>query len=252
MLDEATDSRADKPRVQTAARTVDILRYVAGQPATGVSAKQISSDLGLPRQVVYHLVHTLVETDMLRKIGGSSYVLGFGVSVLADGFRRQLTSAGMMVELAERAAHVTGETAYVVGWLDGEIVVLATARGTAAVHAGEVPQGTAGDAHARASGKMLLSMVSQAEVDRYFSKRDLRRRTKSTITDLARLKEQLAVIQGRGFSVENEEYAEGLSCVAVPIGKVPSQMVLGLSAPSERFDLNLSAYVEQLREIAKR
>lgn len=252
MLIQTGEGSKGKPRVQSAARTVEILQYVARQPVTGVSAKQISTDLSLPRQVVYHLIHTLLEADMLRKVGGSSYTLGFGVAVLAEGFKRQLTNPGMMAELVEKAAHATGETTYAVGFIDGEVVVLATAKGTATVHAGEISHGTAGDAHARASGKMLLAMVSPAELDRYFGKHELRRRTGSTIVDLAVLKGQLSINRERGFAIETEEYAEGLSCVAVPIGDMPSQMVLGLSAPSERFESNVTMYVEQLQAIAKR
>lgn len=252
MVMDAVYNRSEKPRVQTAARTVQILKYVAQQGGGGVSAKQISDDLSIPRQVVYHLIHTLVETDMLRKIGGSSYALGFGVASIADGFKRQLTAPGMMAELAEQAAKTTGETAYIVGWIDGEIVVMATATGTAPIRAGEIAQGTTGDAHARASGKMLLSMVHPSERDLYLSKHELRKRTQNTILDVDVFKRELAQTRERGFAFENEEYAPGLSCLAVPIGKIPSQMVLGLSAPSERFNDNLDRYVDRLKDIAKR
>ncbi|MER9994347.1 IclR family transcriptional regulator [Mesorhizobium sp. M0098] len=252
MAMDAVYNRTEKPRVQTAARTVEILRYVGLQSSAGVSAKQISDDLSIPRQVVYHLIHTLVETDMLRKVGGSSYALGFGVAAIADGFKRQLTASGMMADLADQAAKITGETAYIVGWVGGEIVVVASAAGTASVRAGEIAPGTAGDAHARASGKMLLSMVHPSDLDRYLSAHELRKRTENTIIDMEILKRQLAEARDRGFAVENQEYAQGLSCLAVPIGKMPSQIVLGLSAPSERFNENVDRYVERLKDIAKR
>jgi DNA-binding IclR family transcriptional regulator len=249
---EAIENRPDKPRIQTTARTVDILQYIARQSAAGVSAKQISDALSIPRQVVYHQIHTLVEIDMLRKIGGSSYALGFGVAALAEGFRRQLVAPSMMTEFAEQATQATGETAYVVGWIGGEIIVIATAKGTATVHAAEIAHGTARDAHARASGKMLLAMIPLSEVDLYFSTHQLRKRTENTVTDLNVLKHQLSEIRECGFAVEKQEYAEGLSCISVPLGKMPSQMVLGLSAPSDRFDLNVKTYIEQLKAIARR
>ncbi|MHA6692484.1 helix-turn-helix domain-containing protein [Devosia sp. A449] len=111
------------PRVQSAARTVEILLAVARHGPGGISAKNLSLELDLPRQVVYHQLHTLVSVDMLRKAGGSSYVLGLAVSTLVNGYRRQMAAPDQMGRFTELAAELTGETAYMVGWIDGEIVV---------------------------------------------------------------------------------------------------------------------------------
>lgn len=241
-----------KPRVQSAARAFQLLQLVARADANGVSATEISETLGMPRQVVYHLAHTLVDMNMLRKVGRGSYLLGIGVSVIADGFRRQIGTGDIVATYAERAAEATGETAYVVGWVEDEIVVLGTARGKGIIQAAEVPRGTAGDAHARASGKLLLAMASDDEVKRYLANHVLRKRTPNTITGKRALAIELAAIRETWFGTEQEEYEAGLSCLAVPIGPVPSRMVLGISAPAERMARNLPSYLDILRQVAAR
>jgi IclR family transcriptional regulator, acetate operon repressor len=243
-------SKADKPRVQSAARVVEILQLVAQSDSDGISARDISTRLKLPRQVVYHLAHTLVATDMLRKSGGNNYVLGLGVAALAQSFRRQMAAPASVGTYAERASAMTGETAYVVGWTDDDIVVLVTARGSAAIQAAEVPRGTAGDAHARASGKLLLAMAPNHEVERYLAGHAFTARTPNTIVTREAFDVELDRIRTNWVSTEIQEYALGLSCMAVPIGKVPSQMVLGISAPSERFRERRDDYVEMLKDIA--
>jgi IclR family acetate operon transcriptional repressor len=238
------------PRVQSAARTVDILLTVARAGPSGISAKRISEELKLPRQVVYHLLHTLQSVEVVHKVAGNSYVLGLAASVIASGYRRQNAAPEHLARYAERAAKLTGETAYLVGWIDDEIVVLANAKGSAAIQAASLEPGTAGDAHARASGKLLLALASDEDVDRYLSSHVMRRRTANTITTRAAFMRELATIRSQMVSVDREEYDIGLTCLAVPVGRAGARYVVGLSGPTERVKANLDTYIEALREAA--
>jgi IclR family transcriptional regulator, acetate operon repressor len=240
---------AAKPRVQSAARTIDILQAVAREGAFGLSAKDISDQLKIPRQVIYHLVHTLVSVDMLRKVDGSNYVLGLGMAALAQGFRRQMATADHIARYADLVARETGEAAYVSGWVDGEIVVLASARGSAPIQAAEVPQGQAGNAHARASGKLLLAMSSAAETASYLRGHNFNRLTPNTIVDPDAFEAELGDIRKDWIGYDREEFSLGLSCMAVPIGQAPAQFVLGVSAPTPRFLSRRADYLAVLRRI---
>lgn len=239
-----------KPRIQTAVRTIDLLQAVARASSNGISAKELSDQLGLPRQVVYHLIHTLVSTNMLRQVGGKRYVLGLSVANIAHGYKRQSSAPDYLTRYAERAAAQTGETAYVVGWIETEIVVLATARGNSAIHAAEPSPGTAGDAHARASGKLLLAMSTDDEALAYLARSPLTARTDKTLTNSVAVANELERIRRNWVAIEREEYAAGLACMAVPIGRPPTRLALGISAPVERFERNLESYTLKLQETA--
>jgi DNA-binding IclR family transcriptional regulator len=241
-----------KPRVQSAARVISILQAVALDEGDGVTAKELAERLELPRQVIYHLIHTLTEFSMVRKVTGNRYFLGLGAGAIAEGFRRQLQASNVFGEIVRKVASCTGETSYVSGWIDGEIVVQATARGRLPIHAGEVSLGTAGAAHCRATGKLLLAMLPAHEVDYYVAAHPLKRMTPNTITTLKSLKAELEEIRTSLLGAESEEFADGLACLAVPIGHIPSRLALGLSAPVERFRSNRDEYVTQLREVAAR
>jgi DNA-binding IclR family transcriptional regulator len=241
-----------KARVQSAARVIDILQLVARDTGSGIPASEIAETLKLSRQVVYHLLHTLAASGMVRKSGGARYVLGLGVAPIADGFKRQLSNPDLFGNLVRDAARMTGETAYLVGWIDGNIVVRATARGEIGIHAGEIPLGTAGNAHARASGKLLLAMRPDTDVSQYVMRHPLKRRTAKTITTSKQFALELAKIRADWYSTEIEEYEVGLSCMAVPVGQVPSLHALGISAPTARFLQNQQAYRKQLQVIAGR
>lgn len=242
---------APKPRVQSAARVVEILQLVSRADSGGISATVISDRLKMPRQVVYHLAHTLVSMNMLRKVGRGSYLLGLGAAIVADGFRRQIGTSDFVNSYAEQAAKATGETAYVVGWIEDEIVVLGTARGGGIIQAAEVPRGTAGDAHARASGKLLLAMADDDDVERYLKDHSFKKRTPNTITSRNAFAQELDRIRKDWVAVEREEYEIGLSCLAVPLGTAPSMMALGISAPRERLEANFDAYLEKLKDLGQ-
>lgn len=252
MIDIMTKIQTEeKPRVQTAARTIKLLTEVAFSAPEGISAKAISDNLALPRQVVYHLVHTLVSLGILRKASGSNYVLGLAVGPIAEGFRLQLGAGDMLARYANMAANATGETAYVVGWVDNAIVVLASARGSSAIAATEIPQGTTGDAHARASGKLLLSHAPPELLDDYLARHPLVGRTPNTITTRQAFDTALARVREEGVGYDLEEYMQGLACMAVPLGsRRMVRMALGISAPAERFHANVDRYRDILVSIA--
>ena len=93
---EASEDR--KPRIQSAERTVAVLLTIAIS-LDATKAKEISDALGLPRQVTYHLLHTLLGTAVLRKNMQNRYVLGLPLLPsprASDGSspRRRLGAAG--------------------------------------------------------------------------------------------------------------------------------------------------------------
>lgn len=58
-----------------------------------------------------------------------------------------------------------------------------------------------------------------------------------TITSITQLAKQCAEIKTRDFATDNEEFLDGIRCVAAPIRDKNGRIVasIGLSAPSSRF-----------------
>ena len=244
------DSEEPKPRVQSALRTVSILLAIA-ESANGLKIKEIMTKVGLSRQVTYHLIHTLQGTGIIRKSHSNRYVLGLAAASIADGFNRQLAPPEHLAPRVRAIVASTSETAYGVGWIDGEIVVMATARGESPVGAALVPQGYRGFAHARASGKLLLALADPVISEEYLAKHPLTRKTGRTITDRDQLLREFERIRECGYSVDNEEFHDGLRCLCVPLEGLGGRFALGISVPSDRFQANFDRYLEDLRRAAK-
>jgi len=237
-----------KPRLQTAARTIDLLLAVAREPA-GASVKDIVGAMGVPRQVVYNLLHTMLELRVIRRTPQQRYTLGVGLLPIVTSFERDLAIHDQLRPIVQSIARQTGETAYAVGWLDDEIVVLETARGAQPVHVAEVSLGYSGFAHARASGKLLLACASDEQRRYYMSKRPLDPRTEHTIVSESVLEEEFARIRRDGFASEIEEFLPGLCCIAVPVPHTNEMLCVGISAPIDRFTLESERYRTEIIDI---
>ncbi|HEY1854593.1 MAG TPA: IclR family transcriptional regulator [Solirubrobacterales bacterium] len=244
---------ATEPRrtgVRSVVKAVQLLRFVAEEsvPAT---ATEIAKALGLPTPTAYHLLNTLVAEGLLAKNDARRYTLGPTVGLLADGFLNRIAPPRYLLGPLQDLADETGETAYLSGWRDGEIVVLRTVEGNHPVHVMGLRVGYVGAAHARATGKLLLAFASEGVRGSYLETHALERYTDSTIVEPEQLEEELTRIVRRGYALEEEEFSEGVSCIAAPVhlyGEAAGGLVgaFTLAVPTDRFDRNFEELVAAL------
>lgn len=71
--------------------------------------------------------------------------------------------------------------------------------------------------HATGSGKVLLAAHSNAEVEEYIATQGLVRCTERTITEAARLLDELEHVRQQGYAIDDEECESGLKCISYPI-----------------------------------
>jgi IclR family transcriptional regulator, acetate operon repressor len=237
-------------RVQSVARGVAVLMEVAASPS-GLTVKEISEALGLSRPTVYHLVHTLASEGLLSKGDRRRHRLGLRVGALAEAFQRQLAPPDYLLPHVRSLAAVTSEAAYAAGWRDGEIVLFARVPGRHAVTVSEINMGLAGDAHARASGKVLLAFAPPDVRADYLAKHPLQPRTANTIVDLGEFDHELRRIRELGYAVDQEEFIQGVCCLAAPLAGGGFPYAIALSAPTDRFRANFDRYLHALSETSR-
>ncbi len=91
-----------------------------------------------------------------------------------------------------------------------------------------------------ASGKMYLSTLKNAHLDRYLNNAVLEARTPRTITDRAALREEVMRARARGYGLDDEEFIEGMVAAAVGIPDDQGRLVATLSfhAPTQRITID--------------
>ncbi len=103
--------------------------------------------------------------------------------------------------------------------------------------------------HRTATGKVLLSGLSEEEVGEIVRSVGLQALTPKTITSLSVLNKELAKIRKRGYAIDNQGYDLGIKGVAAPIfdrgGKVVAAIGIGASV------FELSGKMRRVTELVK-
>jgi DNA-binding IclR family transcriptional regulator len=117
----------------------------------------------------------------------------------------------------------------------------------------QLPVGTRVPLYCTASGKMYLSHLDDAHLERFLRAARLEPRARATITDPARLRDEIAATRLRGFSEDAEEFMEGMIAIAAPVLDDRGRLACTLSfhAPTMRLTLAESRrHVPRLRAAA--
>jgi len=222
-------------QIQSASRAVQVLLTVA-DATDGRTAKEIAQRLDVPVSTAYHLLNTLVAEGFLVKESSRRFFLGPEIGTLSDAFLRQTSPPEYLRHAVVQLAEITEETAYVSTWRNGDSVVLACVEGSHAVRVSGLHSGSRGNAHARASGKVLLAYARSEILERFLLTNPLRALTENTIVSEVALRAELEMTRQRGYALDDEEFTLGVACVAAPaMAGETIVAALALSAPAERF-----------------
>ncbi|MFB4348866.1 IclR family transcriptional regulator [Microbacterium sp. CR_7] len=228
--------------VQRALRLVDI---VANSPRP-MPVKTLSALTGLTTGTTYNLVRTLIHEGYL-----ASEPDGLVLGTRFPAFQSETDARGVFLARVRAALRTVtdevGATAYLSRYHDGEmhLVDIVDAVRNPRI---ELWVGLDASAHATALGKQILADLSDEERLDYLSRHRLEELTPRTISDRRTLLTQLE--HSPGFAVDQEEYAIGNTCVAVPVVAPNVMASLAVSLPSEYVvDRGL---VMRMQQIARR
>jgi DNA-binding IclR family transcriptional regulator len=232
------------PRIQSVSRAARLLLF-ASERENGCTAKEAAVAFGMALPTTYHLLNTLVDEGLLAKDTHRRYSLGPKVGALSDAYQRQVSVPEWLLLPLRQLAETTGETAYLAAWRGDEIRVLSTVEGAHAVRVAQLHSGYYANGHARATGKLLLALARPSVRSAYLRANPPRALTPRTIVGDEQLEAELARIRERGYAYDEEEFSEGVSCVAAPV--IQNDVVLAaytISAPTGRFRERRQALTE--------
>ena len=237
-----------KPRIQSVGRALALLNAIATSPR-GLTAQELSRAVGVGRGTTYHLLQSLAAMGYVVVGSERRYRVGLGVTPLLSAFERHVMPEDLLPR-ARSLASRTGETAYVAARQDVNLVLLCSVPGHHQVAVAPSPIGPIDQGHARGSGKLLLAFAPEEARERYLAAHPLTRITRRTITDRDQLLTEFERIRELGFASDEEEYHEGVCCLAAPLGAPAAPHALVLSAPKGRYLEHRDEYVRELLSAA--
>jgi DNA-binding IclR family transcriptional regulator len=218
--------------------------------ARGVT--ELGAELHLAKSTVYRMLQTLVGHGYaVQEPASGRYRLGLKFlelgAVVLNGLSIRTIAQPHLQALMER----TRETVQL-GLLEGHEVVYADKIESQQTIRMYSRVGRRSPLHCTALGKSLLAYQPE-ETLRAILAGELRRYTPHTITTASRLREELQRIREEGHALDNEEFEEGLRCVAAPVRDHTEAVAasLGVAGPAARLgSAQLPALVKHVREAA--
>ncbi|MET9734902.1 IclR family transcriptional regulator [Streptomyces sp. NPDC006458] len=241
----ATTSR----RVRAVDHAVDVLQAIA-RAAHPVGVSDLARRTGLSKATVHHLLATLESRRLvMRDEETTRYRLGWGLYELGANVVRDVDLSRVARPYLDKLAVQTGESV-LLGILNDESVLY--------LDRGEPPHGLRmvanagrrGPLHATASGKALLAFAADCELVEKILSEPQHRYTKTTITDPAQLRQELAQVRQQGYATCWQEREVGLCSVAVTLRDYTGAVVgaLTVAGPATRLtSRNLSSHLTPLQ-----
>ena len=218
-------------------KALRILLHI-GQNHSEMGVTQLASALNLNKATVYRLLSAMQKFELIEKNPETEkYRLGLKLHELGTQAVQSRTLQSEAHRYLLDLAAESGETVTLAAPLSGGVVCLDRVDGPRTTFVVRTPIGSRFSAHSTAIGKAVIAYLPEAELDAFLASNALTRYSPLTLVRVSDLKENLAQIRQRQFSVDNQERERGLSGVAAPILTSNGDLIgaVGLAGPTQRF-----------------
>jgi IclR family KDG regulon transcriptional repressor len=215
--------------IQSLARGLKILDLL-GQSQDGISITELAEILSVDKGSASRLVSTLArygyaeKDEVTRRYHLGSQVVSLSRSVLTRLPLREAAKP-FLRQMMER----TGECAHLAVPAQGRVLYIDQVESPATLRV-NAQVGTMNPLHCTALGKALLAFGDVEIPD------TLERYTPQTIKSKRALQQHLDEIRQTGYAVDDEEFDNGVRCIAVPLFDFRGKAVgsIGISGPASR------------------
>ena len=231
-------------------KSLQVIDLLSKHPG-GLSLFELSSMLDFPKSTVHHILYTLLPHDYVAKDPETrKYSIGFkfleiGRRIL-DNIDIRRIARRYLRELHDECK----EAVHLAILRDGKVIYIDKIDTPGGLSLATYI-GFATDPHAAAGGKVLLSELSPPEIENIYQDRPLTVYGKNTITNLDQLLGELSKVKDQGYAVDDEEYYEGVRCVAAPI-RAGGEIAAALSITGSIFTMTMERIHGELKELVMR
>lgn len=234
MLSQGCNGQMGKKRVTTVETTFDILELLAEKGKATIS--ELAEQLELANSTIHRHLSTLEQRRYVVNKGGV-YQIGLQFVYLGQCAKRQERLFKVAKKKVEEIAEETGERVQFLVKEHGKAVYVHQATGRDAVKLETKMDMQRIPLHASAAGKAILSEMPREAIKTTLPDK-VEQYTENTITDKEKLLKDLRKTKNRGYSINDQEFIDGLRAVGVPVNSENSAIIGGLSigGPIHRMD----------------
>lgn len=234
---DRTAAKDDRESSSVIFRTMNLITAIAENEGT-LSVAELALRTELPKPTVHRLCQQLEAAGyLLRDLDNRHYGIGhrlwhLGLSLVNSGMKPERHA------ILQRLVNEIGETCNLSMRMRDQSIYVdrVESRWPLRLH---LEPGSIVPLHCTASGKLFLSDMPRARRQKLLTLTGLPTHTQRTITELDGMEAEVELIKKRGYSIDNEEFLEGLVALAVPIRNRKGRIVAGIAChgPTARLSI---------------
>jgi IclR family pca regulon transcriptional regulator len=216
-----------RENVQSLERGLSVLRSFDAQHSR-MTLSAVAARTGLTRATARRFLLTLVRLNL---VGSDGKLFWLQPAVLDLGFRYLSSlpwwqSAQPIIEDVSRSMHESCSLSV----LDGFDIVYVARAAVNRILSANVSIGSRFPAYCTSMGRILLSNLSDGDLDSFLSRAPISKLTEKTITDPVKLRGLIRSSRKQGYAISDQELEYNLFAVAVPIFDNAGNIVAALGA----------------------
>ena len=191
-----------------------MLAHVCGkqEPVTLMELVEVTA---ASRTTALRIASSLTNHRFLDRCEDGRYETGEFLRRLGNRSTEQVDLKERAIPILNKLAISTEETAHFALPLKTQCILEYVAPSPRPIRVAS-QAGTLVDYHCSSTGKAILAFNSKL-TNSLRDKIKLQRRTENTLTKWTQLDDELELVHKRGYAVDEQEYHEGVRCVAVPL-----------------------------------
>ncbi len=244
-------------KVQSLDRAFDILELLSREQH-GLNLTEIGNRLDLHKSTVYRLLQALKERGYIDKSAQGSYRLGMEFIELSSLYLNNLELKTEAQPILRELSSLSGNTAFLATLQESEVVYIDKMETHNSLRKYSII-GQRAPLYCTALGKSMLTGKTEEQIRSLYQERELQAFTERTIKSVDALVEEIETIRRRGWSLDDEEYEQGLRCIGAPIRDYRDEVIAAVSTSGyasvitrERVEEVAGYVVKAARDISQR
>ena len=237
----------EKSGVVMVSRAMAILNYLSIKDHY-VGISEIAKDMGLPKATVFRIINSLEEWNAVEYEDGKGYHLGRFLIKLGKTASKDAGLIDICKPYMDKiAGEIEENVNLAIEYENAMLSIHSTNIQSLILSPKSIP---ISPLYCSSIGKAALAYFNEERFKNYFKRQDLRKRTQYTMTTQLELEKECEKIRKMGVAFDDQEYEEGLYCIAVPLLNNEEQLVacMGISGGYSRMISKKDKIVKLLKE----
>ena len=198
--------------------------------ANGISIHELSVKTGFPPPTVHRILNTLVERGYVRQNPeNKNYMLSSQFLYYSDRVQQQFDLIPMARPLLEQLSRDTEASANLCVMDNLVVVYVDHVHSQKHILRTFTRLGAREPLYATGVGKIFMSRMTPADLEKYLAKTKMKRFTEHTIGNRKEMIAEIERIRRQGYAVDEQERSMGVRCIAAPVHNRSGKVIAAIS-----------------------